>query len=467
MVSSKLLFKLKSVITMDAFFDFKGREFELKINTDSRSFKKDETFVALVGENFDAFNYLEGVLNLDAKVVVISHSFERAALCQSLAVLYPKTLFITVTDTLLFLQELAKLHIEAWKKADSDRKIIGVTGSNGKTTHKEMIYFLLNSLLPGKVLATKGNLNNHIGVPLTIFRLTKKHKVAIIEMGMNHAGEIKVLCDIAHPEHGMITNIGAAHIEFLKSMENIFKEKGTLYDSVVKNSKGKGIFVVNGDDQYLGKLKRSKGLHTYGELNGDTRIEINCEKITIHTDSKELLITNKNIFEHHNLKNLAGTAIFAMKLFPKKEKQVIEAASKYEQPSMNRSQWIENIFLDAYNANPSSMRVSLDSFVTIMKSKGVNLDDCYFVLGDMNELGDHAPEMHEQIAKHVKDLGIKNVTFIGRYREHYLKGFSNPLGHYLKKEDFSSEWKEVRKKYKFIFIKASRSLELETLLNIV
>ena len=467
MVSSKLLFKLKSVITMDAFFDFKGREFELIINTDSRSFKKDETFVALVGENFDAFNYLEGVLNLDAKVVVISHSFERAALCQGLSVLYPKTLFITVTDTLLFLQELARLHIEAWKKADSDRKIIGVTGSNGKTTHKEMIYFLLNNLFPGKVLATKGNLNNHIGVPLTIFRLTKKHKVAIIEMGMNHAGEIKVLCDIAHPEHGMITNIGAAHIEFLKSMENIFKEKGTLYDSVVKNSKGKGVFVVNGDDQYLGKLKKSTGLQTYGELNGEIRIKINGDRITIHNGSKELLITNKNIFEHHNLKNLAGTAIFAMKLFPKKEKQVIEAASNYEQPSMNRSQWIGNIFLDAYNANPSSMKVSLDSFITIMKNKGISLDDCYFVLGDMNELGDHAPEMHGQIAKHVKETGIKNITFIGRYRDHYLKGFSNPSSHYLKKEEFSKEWIEIRKKYKFIFIKASRSLELETLLNIV
>ncbi len=467
MVSSKLLFKLKSVITMDAFFDFKAREFELKINTDSRSFKKDETFVALVGENFDAFNYLEGVLNLDAKVVIVSHSFERAALFQSLSVLYPKTLFITVTDTLLFLQELARLHIEEWKKADKDRKIIGVTGSNGKTTHKEMIYFLLNSLLPGKVLATKGNLNNHIGVPLTIFGLTKKHKVAIIEMGMNHAGEIKVLCDIAHPEHGMITNIGAAHIEFLKSMENIFKEKGTLYDSVVKTSKGQGVFVVNGDDQYLGKLKKSKGLSTYGEFGGDTKIEINGERIIIHMDRQPLLITNNNIFEHHNLKNLAGTAIFAMKLFPKKVKQIIEAASKYQQPSMNRSQWINNIFLDAYNANPSSMKVSLDSFVTIMKNKNVDLDDCYFILGDMNELGDHAAPMHEEIARHIKKLGIKNVTFIGRYREYYLKGFADPKGHYLKKEEFSEEWKKIRKNYKYIFIKASRSLELETLLNIV
>ena len=467
MVSSKLLLKLKSVKTMASVFDHKSREFELKINTDSRSFAAGETFVALVGENFDAYNYIEGVLSLDAKVVVINSTPEREELLPTLACFYPKTLFITVTDTLLFLQELATNHMKEWKKAGKDRKVIGVTGSNGKTTHKEMIYFLLNSILPGKVLATKGNLNNHIGVPLTVFKLTKKHKVAIIEMGMNHAGEIKVLCDIAMPEHGMITNIGAAHIEFLKTMEGIFKEKGTLYDSVVKNMKGKGSFVVNADDSYLAKLKKTKGLVTYGEKNGDIKIAIDGDIITFHISGKSVLINNKNIFEHHNLKNLAGTTILAMSLFPKKIKELTAAASRYEQPSMNRSQWIGNIFLDAYNANPSSMRVSLDSFVTVMKNKGVALDECYFVLGDMNELGDHAPALHKEIAEHVKALGIKNVSFIGRYREFYLNGYANPVSHYLTKEEFYPEWKELRKKYKFVFVKASRSLQLETLMNII
>lgn len=316
-----------------------------------------------------------------------------------------------------------------------------------------MIYFLMNEILPGKVLATKGNLNNHIGVPLTIFRLGKKHKVAVVEMGMNHSGEIKVLCDIAKPQHGMITNIGAAHIEFLKSMENIFKEKGTLYDSVVKNSKGKGMFVVNGDDQYLRKLKKTVGLTTYGEKNGDVKIAINENNISFNMNKTPVLITNKNIFEHHNLKNLGGTAIFAMKLFPKKIKLIEAAASKYQQPSMNRSQWENNIFLDAYNANPSSMKVSLDSFVAIMKNKNISLDDCYFVLGDMNELGEHAAPMHKEIAIHVKELGIKNVTFLGRYREFYRQGYSNPTSDYLTKEEFTNEWIKIKKSYKFIFIK--------------
>ncbi|MBY0416066.1 MAG: UDP-N-acetylmuramoyl-tripeptide--D-alanyl-D-alanine ligase [Bdellovibrionales bacterium] len=466
MVSSKLLFKVKSIKTITCASYFKDKEFELKINTDSRSFQSGQSFVALVGENFDAFNYLEGVLDLDAKVVVVAHTNERADFLESLSVLYPKTVFITVTDTLIFLQELSSLHLRAWKKADKDKLIIGVTGSNGKTTHKEMLYFLLNSIMPDKVLATKGNLNNHIGVPLTIFGLTKKHKVAIIEMGMNHRGEIKVLCDIAMPSHGMITNIGAAHIEFLKSMENIFKEKGTLYDCVVKNSKGKGVFVVNADDTYLNKLKKSSGLTTYGEKNGDVKIAISNNDISFNVNKTSVLITNNNISEHHNLKNLAGTSIFVSKLFPKKTKAIAIAASQYMQPSMNRSQWLENIFLDAYNANPSSMRVSVDSFVKIMKDKGISLDDCYFVLGDMNELGDHAPKMHEEIADHVKDLGIKNLTFIGRYQDFYLQGYPNPTSHFAKKEDFYEEWKKIKKSYKFIFIKASRSLQLETLINI-
>jgi UDP-N-acetylmuramoyl-tripeptide--D-alanyl-D-alanine ligase len=467
MVSSKLLSQLKTVKTMISASSHKIKDFELLINTDSRSFKNGETFVALVGESFDAFNYIEGVLEKDAKVVVFNSTKIREEMLPMLAAFYSKTLFITVSDTLLFLQELASLHITKWKKEDKDRKIIGITGSNGKTTHKEMIYFILNSFLPGKVLATKGNLNNHIGVPLTIFNLSQKHKVAVIEMGMNHAGEIKVLCDMAKPEHGMITNIGAAHIEFLKSMENIFKEKGTLYRSVLKNSKGKGIFVVNGDDQYLCRLKPSKGLSLYGELNGEIKVEISTEKILININEQHLLIKNKNISEHHNLKNLAGTAIFAMKLFPKKIVEIIAAASRYHQPSMNRSQWIDHIFLDAYNANPSSMRVSIDSFVTIMKNKNISLNECYFVLGDMNELGEHAPEMHKAIAEHVKDLGIKNVSFIGRYREFYLRGYSDPQSSYATKDEFHEEWKNVRKKYKYIFVKASRSLQLETLMTIV
>jgi UDP-N-acetylmuramoyl-tripeptide--D-alanyl-D-alanine ligase len=462
MPHSHLLEEITSVIYSNV-----KSSFELKINTDSRNFKTGDTFVALVGEKFDAFNYVEDVLKQSPSCVVFVDKEDRRAKLLTWETVYPEVNFITVTDTLIFLQDLATAHLKEWKQFKSKRKVIGITGSNGKTTHKEMVKYLLESIYPGKVLATKGNLNNHIGVPLTLFNLSSEHDIAIIEMGMNHVGEIKELVNIAFPEHGIITNIGAAHIEFMKTMENIFVEKSTLYKSVLINSKGEGVFVVNADDQYLNCLEHSNGLTTYGEVNGSVKVKVSAPNISFNFLGKEINITNKNISEHHNLKNLAGTTIFCMKLFPDKIEELAVAACSYEQPSMNRSQWINNIFLDAYNANPSSMRVSLNSFVEIIKAKQVSLDECYFVLGDMNELGEFAENLHKEIAEHVKELGIKNVTFIGRYKDFYLSGYQNPSSAHLTKEEFFDEWKSIRKKYQFVFVKASRSLQLESLISIV
>lgn len=440
---------------------------DLIINTDSRNFTAGETFVALHGEHFDGFNYVEQVLKLGARAILYTTKNGRENEVAKLAAAHPDVLFIETTESLKFIQELASAYILDWRSKKPQRKILGITGSNGKTTHKEMISYLLNSLFPGKVLATKGNLNNHIGVPLTIFKITEEHDIAIIEMGMNHPGEIGELCAIAHPEHGMITNIGSAHIEFMHSIDNIFAEKASLYKAVLQNAKGEGMFVVNADDVFLSKLESSKGLTTFGEKSGDIKVHIDGHQISFNFMGKDVLITNNNILEHHNLKNLAGTSILAMKMFPDRVEDVRVAASNYEQPNMNRSQWIDNLFLDAYNANPSSMRTSLDSFVNVMKKKSVSLDDCYFVLGDMNELGVFAEELHKEIAAHLKSLGIKNVTFIGRYKDFYLKGFNDPKSAHLKKEDFHEEWKAIRKNYKYVFVKASRSLQLETLLSIV
>lgn len=463
MLSSRFFSKIPSLIKLTG----PGAEVELIVNTDSRSFRRGETFIALHGENFDGFNYAEQVLKEGARVIVYSQKAGREEIVLGLAKKYSEALFVETTDSLKFIQELASLYIKEWRSEKSDRKVIGITGSNGKTTHKEMIFSLLNSIFPNQVLATKGNLNNHIGVPLTIFRLQKNHDIAIVEMGMNHPGEINELCSVAHPEHGMITNVGAAHIEFMQTMGNIFSEKASLYRAVLENSKGDGVFVVNADDIYLNRLEKSPGLTTYGEECGDVKIQIDGHKISFNIDGQNVLITNNNILEHHNLKNLAGTSILAMKLFPQKIREIENAASEYQQPSMNRSQWVENIFLDAYNANPSSMRVSIDSFVNVMKNKNVSLDDCYFVLGDMNELGVFAEELHQEIAEHLKHQNITNVTFIGRYKDYYLQGYKTPKSSYLKKEEFHEEWKNIRKSYKYVFVKASRSLQLESLMSIV
>jgi UDP-N-acetylmuramoyl-tripeptide--D-alanyl-D-alanine ligase len=284
---------------------------------------------------------------------------------------------------------------------------------------------------------------------------------------MNHPGEIEELTNIAYPEHGIITNIGPAHIEFMKSLENIFLEKSTLYKAVIKNSNGEGMFVVNADDACLVRLEPSNGLTTFGELQGEVRIKISSPNIEFTFKSEKMWITNKNIFEHHNLKNLFATLLLSLKLYPDRKVDLLAVAANYEQPKMNRSQWLENIFLDAYNANPSSMRVSLNSFIDFLKQKEVSIKDCYFVIGDMNELGEFASELHQEIAEYLKSLGVCNLTFIGRYRNFYLKGFNNPTSQFLTKEEFHEEWKTIRNKYKYIFIKASRSLQLETLISIV
>jgi UDP-N-acetylmuramoyl-tripeptide--D-alanyl-D-alanine ligase len=438
----------------------------LIINTDSRKFANGETFVALAGDNFDGRQYIENVLRTGAKAVVFVADGEYEMKLLAWTTVYPDTMFICVSDTLKFIQELASVYILEWKKINPINKIIGITGSNGKTTHKEMMFSILDKLFPVRVLATKGNLNNHIGVPLTVFGLKPHHEVAIIEMGMNHIGEIAELTAIAHPEHGMITNIGPAHIEFMKSTENIFKEKSELYKSVLENSRGNGVFVVNADDEYLARLEKSQGLMTYGEKKGDVKVKIAIPNIEINIFGKTLLITNNNISEFHNFKNLAGVSVFALKLFPEKEIEILAAASAYVQPNMNRSQWVDHIFLDAYNANPSSMKTSLNSFVESMIAKNISLDDCYFVLGDMNELGEFAQPLHKEIAEHVKTLGIKNITFIGRYRNHYLDGLQNPTSHFATKEEFHEDFKKVKKDFKYIFIKASRSLKLETLVGV-
>ena len=441
--------------------------FDLKINTDSRKFQSGETFVALKGENFDGRQYIDVVLKAGSKAVVFTVDEEYESKIMTWETLYPEVVFIQVSDTLKFIQELASAHIVAWKKTEPTKKIIGITGSNGKTTHKEMMSFILKSIFPDRVHSTRGNLNNHIGVPLTIFGLNEKHEIAIIEMGMNHVGEITELSNIAHPEHGMITNIGPAHIEFMKSMENIFKEKNELYIGVLNNSKGNGIFVVNADDKFLIQLKKSNGLITYGEEHGDIRVGIHFPNIEIFLENKKLSITNNNITEHHNLKNLAGVIVFCLKLFPEKEQEILQAAAHYSQPDMNRSQWIQNIFLDAYNANPSSMQISLNSFVEEMQRKNISLLDCYFILGDMNELGEFAPTYHREMGEHLLKLGIKNITFIGRYRSYYVEGFPTPTSSFESKEEFYEEWKHVRKNFKFVFVKASRSLQLESLIAIL
>ena len=192
----------------------------LSISTDSRNLLDANTFVALYGEKFDGYDFLQSVIEKSIQLVIFKDELGREKdFCER----FPNQEYIIVNDTILFLQDLAKFHIESWKKKGG--LAIGITGSNGKTTNKEILKSLLDEVFPEKVLATKGNFNNHIGLPKTIFDLDETHNIAILEMGTNHPGEIAILAKIAKPKAGFITNIGRAHLEYLINLEGVFELK--------------------------------------------------------------------------------------------------------------------------------------------------------------------------------------------------------------------------------------------------
>jgi UDP-N-acetylmuramoyl-tripeptide--D-alanyl-D-alanine ligase len=430
---------------------------------DSRIIEPDQTFFALRGEKFDASSFIPEVLKKNPSLIITDNS--KAALEFS-TVDCP---FIVCEDTVTYLQELAHIHMLHWKKENPEKKVIGITGSNGKTTTKEMLFHFLDCAFPGEVIRTLGNLNNHIGVPFTLLSAQINHHILIIEMGTNHPGEIKVLCDLAMPDAGIITSIGQAHLEFFKTVENVFKEKKNLCNSVRENTKGLGPFVINKEDPYLAKIEFFEGLKTFGELDGDFRISFSDQTVTVENQGEKVVLKNENILGKHNFRNLVASFLLAATLYPWAKEKFIKASKSFK-PTSNRSSWVEKgerkFFLDAYNANPASMKASLEGFIDFLKKSNVALSDCYFVLGDMNELGENAPRLHEEIGFFLRELGVSYVAFIGKYSVYYNKGFNGVQNIFDSKKSFEKEWEKISKKFKFFFIKASRSLQLESLLDI-
>ncbi|MCY4524208.1 MAG: UDP-N-acetylmuramoyl-tripeptide--D-alanyl-D-alanine ligase, partial [Halobacteriovoraceae bacterium] len=266
-----------------------------KISTDSRKYKNKELFLALQGENFDGFTYVEEVLKKGCEIVVFNTSKENLIKRREFSKKYD-ICFIEVEDSTKYFQNIALLHIQNWKKQDPDRNIIGITGSNGKTTTKEMLFHFLNSIMPDKIHCSWGNYNNHIGVPATIVEITDQHQAAIIEMGTNHPGEIELLCNIALPNAGIITSIGKAHLEFFNNEENIFKEKSSLFEHVGKYHPS-APFVVDGEDIFLKTLSSTKGLVKYS----CDSISLSSHQVVIDGSTLE----NRHITGKHNFKNLS------------------------------------------------------------------------------------------------------------------------------------------------------------------
>jgi UDP-N-acetylmuramoyl-tripeptide--D-alanyl-D-alanine ligase len=404
------------------------------VDTDTRNIRKGSIFFALKGENFNANKFAEDALKNGASFAVIDETIYNKQ---------PNT--ILVNNVLETLQELAQYH-----RNQLNIPIIALTGSNGKTTTKELINSVLSKKY--KTTATVGNLNNHIGVPLTLLSIKPTTEIGIIEMGANHLNEIEFLCKIARPNFGFITNFGKAHLEGFGSVEGVIKAKSELYD-FLKASEGTAF--VNSEDQL--QIKQSSGIKTIAFNNNEIKfIEVNPFVKVQFQDS----IIQSKLIGKYNYNNIAAT--IAIGNYFKVSLNDIKVAIENYEPSNNRSQIINKgslkIVLDAYNANPSSMKAALENF-SILEDKHKIV-----ILGDMFELGDSSKEEHQQIANFATSLNFDKLILIG-------KAFStivvkNALA-YVDFEDFKTSNKDLNLKNATLLIKGSRGMALERILNLL
>lgn len=450
--------------------DASVKNLKLEVCTDTRKYQQPSAFVAIPGAKTNPLDVIDHLLSQGCPVVFYQQNPENELKVKALQGKFPKTSFLAVTDSVTFLQELSHAHIQYWKNLNPRHTVFAISGSNGKTTHKEMLSFILKAIRPNQIVATEKNNNNHLGVPLTLLQVKDETEMVVLELGSNHPGEIKVLCDIAAPNAGLTTNIGATHLEFFGTEEKVFEEEGYLYHAVKEVTSGEGFYLINKDDSFLRKLTPFKGAVTYGESpDVAARVSFLENGAEINYMGQQLVTKNDFITGRHNKLNLITCAFIANHFYPEHRQDILKAASDFR-PTKNRSEWIEvegrSVYLDAYNANPSSMKAALEGFKESVLDRGMSLDESCVVLGDMNELGDSTPEYHQDVASFVKSLGFKNVYFVGRYSPYYLKGHSVAQGRASTLE-FRPEYRgEVLKKYRIHFIKGSRSLQLESLFDI-
>ena len=407
------------------------------VNTDSRTIKKGEIYFALKGENFDGNEYAEKALDSGAKYSIIDKpSYKKS------------NNYILVDNVLKTLQGLASYH-----RSKFNIPVIGITGTNGKTTTKELIYTVLSKKY--KTNATIGNLNNHIGVPLTLLKINSNTEIAIVEMGANHLGEIDFLCNIAKPNFGIITNIGKAHLEGFGSFEGIIETKKELYNYITNNN---NFLFVNYDDKLLSSLLNTKKIISYGTNNkADTKGKITDSTPFVSFEFNESRIINTKLIGNYNFYNALAAASIG-KHFGVNTEDIELALASYSPENM-RSQLmktkINRIIIDAYNANPTSMENAIINF------KNINSENKVLIIGDMLELGKYSENEHYEIIKLIKELGFKNVYLVGN---EFYKTESN-YNKFMTASDLIKYVKTNRIENSFILLKGSRGIKLETLVE--
>jgi len=406
-----------------------------QVTTDSRNVPKNAVFFALRGENFNGNEFAEMALDNGAAFVIVDDKR-----------FLGKEKYIVVENSLVALQDLAIMYRESLKA-----KFIGITGSNGKTTTKELAREVLATKY--KVQATVGNFNNHIGVPLTILSLPTDLDFAIIEMGANHIGEIANLCEIAQPDFGLITNIGKAHLEGFGSFEGVIKAKTELYDYIRESN---GSIFINSDNALLESLSGNLKKISYGE-NSDafSQAELLNSFPYLMIKSKAGLAISTKLIGKYNFENVLASLCVG-KYFGVKEDKIKEALEAY-QPENNRSQILvtndNTLILDAYNANPTSMEAAISNFSESDYTNKV------LILGEMLELGANSKKEHQLIV----DLALKGkferTLLAGREYEDTKE--TKGLLVFKNSDELDSYLENNPIKGKTILIKGSRANKLE------
>ncbi len=409
-----------------------------RFSTDTRDLRPGDIFFALKGDNFNGNEYAEQAVKDGAAFAVVDEDLKTKS-----------SQFIEVPDVLAFMQSLATHHRQQF-----NIPIIAIAGSNGKTTTKELLVNTLSQKL--KVHATKGNFNNHIGVPITLLNMKVDTEVALIEIGTNNFGEIAFLCELLEPNYGIITNIGKEHLEGFGDIEGVAREESELYNYLFKHD---GFAFVNLDDPYLQRMShRLTHKHTYSTI--DKTADVYVETIEVAPEIEMLYkgsCVHARLSGNHNAQNITATIAVAT-YFDLNNYDLQQGILAYR-PTNNRSEirdiGTNHFMLDAYNANPSSMMATLDTFKSLNKNNKVVL------LGDMFEIGPNAIEEHKAVLDFAQTIGCPIIVA----GEQFSEVASNDVVSFKTTEDLVKHLESQHFKNTWFLIKGSRGMAMEKVLE--
>lgn len=421
------------------------------VSIDTRVLKKNSLFIAIKGEKFDGHNFINTAVKKGAAAIMINKSFLQNIDDLDIPI-------VTVPDTIKALGDVAKI----WR-SKLNAKVIGLTGSSGKTTTKEIIAKMLAGKF--KVNKTSANNNNHIGVPLTILSTTAVHQVLVAECGTNHFGEIEYTANILQPDYALITNIGDSHLEYLKNRQGVLKEKLALFDVT---SKRKGKLFINVDDDLIykssGKYRNKIKYGFNGKADFKGKIisydSIGKARLELRSKAKRINLTVPLPGES-NAKNFLAASAVSLELGLSKNELISSSLKMKSADKRLNLKIYKNFSLidDSYNANPDSMRAAI-SILSLYKNRRRKIA----ILGDMFELGKQSKKLHEELAEYVKTQNIHEVYTIGNMMKHFsrkLKKYSAVIEYFESKEELKKYLKKINLHNSVILIKGSRGMEME------